>query len=133
MTPTLQQIIKTSTFETQPGIYQYLKIKKVNDLGKHFFVSKDDDETTIVTRKEYAGKIDLIEKNKDYWRLIALNNSSPFYSVGFLATVSSSIAKAGMNVLIISTYSKDYIMVRRQNFPKIIQILKKLGFKINKN
>ena len=125
----LQQIIKTSTFEIQDGTYIYTKVAKKPKSNKYFMVSQDKDEITVVTKKENLGDLDLIEKNKDYYRLIALNVSLPFYAVGFLATVSSAIAKEGMNILIIATYSKDYIMVREEHLEKAVKALKGLGFK----
>lgn len=74
----------------------------------------------------------MIERNKDDYALIALNVSTPFYSVGFLATVSTAIAEHGMNILIISTFSKDYIMVREDKLDEARQVLIQMGFKENK-
>ena len=55
--------------------------------------------------------------------------SLPFYAVGFLSTISSAIAEKGMNILIASTYSKDYIMVREEHLSKAKEVLLSLGFK----
>ena len=128
MNKELQERIKTSTFEVV-GPVVYVKVAKAPDIGKHFMVSKDKDEITVITRPENLKHLDVIEKNKDIWSLIALNVSAPFYSVGFLATVTSAIAKSGMNVLVVSTYSKDYIMVTVKNVEKSKKILISLGFK----
>ena len=92
-------------------------------------VSKDRDEITIVTKKENLKRLSMIEKNKDDYHLIALNVSVPFYCVGFLAAITKAIAKEGMDVLVISTYSKDYILVKHGCLDKAITVLKKLGFK----
>ena len=91
-------------------------------------VTRDRDEITVVTREENMDSLDLIKQNKDFYVLIALNVSIPFYSVGFLATVSTAIASAGMNILIVSTYSKDYIMVRYDSCEKAQEVLLGLGF-----
>lgn len=125
----IQAIIKQSSFEVQDGRYVYTKVKSVPEIDDHFMITQDQDETTVVTKEENLGKLDLIERNKDSYRLIALNVSIPFYSVGFLATVSSAIAQQGMNILIISTYSKDYIMVKEDKLDKAKQVLLSLGFK----
>ena len=92
-------------------------------------VSKDQDEITVVTKEENLSKLDLIEKNKDFYQLVELKVSVPFYSVGFLAAVANIIAERGMNILIISTYSKDYIMVRVEFIEKVEAALLELGFK----
>lgn len=92
-------------------------------------VSKDKDEITVVTKSKNLQYLDLVERNKEDYTLIALNVSVPFYSVGFLAAVSDAIAKAGMNILIISTYSKDYILVKESCKAEAVAVLKKLDFK----
>ncbi|MFN8553807.1 MAG: ACT domain-containing protein [Candidatus Obscuribacterales bacterium] len=65
-----------------------------------------------MTTEDRLNSLQLIERNKDVYKLIALNVSVPFYSVGFIATVCDALASAGMNVLVVSTFSRDYIMVR---------------------
>ncbi|MBI2600463.1 ACT domain-containing protein [Candidatus Daviesbacteria bacterium] len=129
MNDELKNIIKQSSFETEDGVYVYTQVKSVPETEKHFMVSQDKDEITVVTKEENLSSLDLIERNKDNYKLIALNVSVPFYSVGFLATVSSAIAKAGMNILIISTYSKDYILVKEDKLRKVKEALLALGFK----
>lgn len=129
MDPKLQEIINQSSFIIHDGRYIYAQVKNAPQINNHFLVSKDKDEITVVTREEKLDELDLIEKNKDYYKLIELKVSVPFYSVGFLATVSSAIAKDGMNILIISTYSKDYIMVRYDLIEKAAEVLVSLGFK----
>lgn len=125
----LNKIIEQSSFEVQEGRYIYTKARSIPKSKNHFMVSQDQDEITVVTRKENLQDLDLIERNKDNYSLIALNVSVPFYSVGFLATVSGAIAKAGMNILIVSTYSKDYIMVKEDKLEQTRQVLLSLGFK----
>jgi hypothetical protein len=90
-------------------------------------VSKDKDEITVVTKAENAGKLNLIEKNKEVYALIALHVSVPFYSVGFLAAVSKAIADRGIDILIISTYSKDYVLVKKSELDNAKTALKESG------
>ena len=129
MNDELRAVIQKSTLQVQNGIYVYAKVAKKPKENKHFMVSQDKDEITVVTREENLVDLDLIERNKENYKLIALDISVPFYAVGFLAAVSSAIANAGMNILIVSTYSKDYIMVREKHLNKAKEVLKKLGFK----
>lgn len=129
MTDELKKIIESSSFILHDGRYIYAKVKTAPSIDDHFMVSKDQDEITVVTKEENLSKLDLIEKNKDFYQLVELKVSVPFYSVGFLASVANIIAERGMNILIISTYSKDYIMVRVEFIEKVQQALLELGFK----
>lgn len=126
----LQNIIDQSTFTVQPGRYIYAKVRTAPSVEDHFFVSKDSEgELTVVTREERVDTLDLIEKNKEYYALIAINVSVPFYSVGLLATISRAIAKMNMDILIVSTYSKDFIMVSSDEVEAARGALVELGFR----
>ena len=124
----LKKIIESSTFGVIPGKVVYTKVSKAPQIHNHFLFSKDKDEITVVTEESNLGELEIIERNKDYWTLIVLNVSAPFYSVGFLAAVSSAIAKANRDVLIVSTYSKDYILVQYDFLDGVKQVLLSLGF-----
>lgn len=124
----LKKIIEGSSFILHEGRFVYTKVKTAPQISNHFLVSKDIDEITVVTKEENFSELDLIEKNKDFYSLIELKVSIPFYAVGFLATVSSAIANKGMNILIVSTYSKDYILVQEDQRENAIQVLTELGF-----
>lgn len=128
MNDEIKQVIKQSPFKVEEGRYVYVKTSTAPSIEDHFMVTKDGTEITVVTREENLDKLEVIEKNKDFYKVICLNVSVPFYSVGFLATVSSAIAKAGMNILIISTYSKDYIMVKCGREEDARKVLLDLGF-----
>ncbi len=133
MNPELKKIIESSSFIVHEGTFIYSKVRKIPTSDAHFLVSKDAEEITVVTKEEYLSDLDIIERNKDDYTLIELKVSVPFYAVGFLAAVSSAIAGGGMNVLIVSTYSKDYLMVRVEHKEKAVQTLIELGFKTNLN
>lgn len=111
------------------GNFVYAKAAAYPRGEGHFMVSKDDDEITVVTRAENIDKLSLIEKNKEIYALMALHVSVPFYSVGFLATVSKAIADRGINILIISTYSKDYVLVKKAELETAKIALSESGFK----
>lgn len=128
MDQSIRDIIKQSTFELQDGTFVYAKVKSLPDAKNHFLVSKDKDEITVVTLEENLNNLDLIERNKEDYKLIALNISVPFYAVGFLASVSNAIAKRGINLLIVSTYSKDYILIKKEKLEDARQALVELGF-----
>lgn len=129
MNQSIEDIIKQSTFEIQEGVYVYTQVKSFPDTKNHFLVTQDKDEITVVTLEENLNSLDLIERNKENYKLIALNVSVPFYAVGFLAAVSRAIAKKEMSVLIVSTYSKDYILVKKERLQDARSALIDLGFK----
>jgi hypothetical protein len=128
MNKELKEVMGTSTFKVV-GNYIYAKVKTVPDLNDCFLISKDEDEITAVFEESRVSKINMVEKNKDVWKLIEIKVSKPFLAVGFLAAISNTIANNDMNVLIVSTYSKDYILVRLNSIKKAKESLLQLGLK----
>ncbi len=120
--------IAQSNFEIQPGRFVYAKVSAVASDDSHFLISRDTDEITVVTTEDRLDSLQLIERNKETYKLVALNVAVPFYSVGFIATVCDALASAGLNVLVVSTFSKDYIMVRADLIERATAILLSLGF-----
>lgn len=133
MNQEIKTVIEQSSFLIEEGSFVYAKISTIPDASEHFMVTKDADEITVITREKNLSKLDIIERNKDFYKLIALNVSIPFYSVGFLAAVSGAIAENDMNILIVSTYSKDYIMIKDEKIDEARLVLLNLGFKEVKN
>lgn len=129
ITDELKEILHNSTFHHVQGVFIYGKVENVPNLDNVFMISKDDDEITVVINQEYLNKLDLIEQNKDDYALIEIKVAVPFYAVGFLAAITSTIADKEMNVLVISTYSKDYILVRTEHMDMAKTELTKLGMK----
>ncbi len=128
MDPRLQEIISKSGFQIIDGWYVYAKVRSLDDNTGHFMVARDKDEITVVTQAKNVEGLDLIERNQHQYQLIALNVSVPFYAVGFLAAVTETIAQEGLNILVVSTYSKDYILIREGGLEKATEALLKLGF-----
>lgn len=127
MNSNVKKILTASSFQIETGRFVYAKVAQLPDSDAHFMVCHDADEITVVTKEENVASLNLIERNKDTYQLIALNVSVPFYSVGFLAAVSNAIAEAGMNILIVSTYSKDYILVKDDQTENARTALQRLG------
>lgn len=124
----LQKILDSTTFRIIPGTFVYAKTKTV-PTGKHFMISQDDDEVTVITTLEKLPGLDLLERNKDDYLLIEMKISVPFYSVGFWSTITSAIASRQANILAVSTYSKDYALVRVEHREVAREALKELGLK----
>ena len=121
------EMFAKSTFSVSEQKYIYAKVKSVPTLSIHFFVSQDKDEITVVTEENNISSLDLIEKNDNLWRLVSLNLETSFMG-GTLAIINSACAEKGLNNLIISTYSKDYLIIKDLQANQIREVLTTLGF-----
>lgn len=125
----LKEAIPKSIATVINGTYVYVKTDRVEKNDIHFMVSKDKDEITVVTKKENIKDLNVLELVGNY-KLIEFKPAIPFQTVGFLAKIAEVIASQGMNILIVSTFSKDYIMIKEEELEKGLQALKDTGFPI---
>jgi hypothetical protein len=126
----LEDVIKSSQVIVHDGRYAYLKAKGKQP-GDHFLVAQDNDEVTIVTEEgNLEGvKYDSAEK---WFKLIEIQVSAPFVATGFLATITGAIAAKNLNLLVVSTFSKDYILVREEEHQIALQALSEAGFPLKR-
>lgn len=125
----IEKVIEKSTFVIHQGAYVYVKARKKPDTGKHFIVSDDEEEITVITKEENLRHVDVAERNKESYALIRLTPSNRIYSMGFLAAISNLLAKAGLTTFLVSTFSKDYLLVSVKDLEKAKQIMLNLGMK----
>jgi|SRR3989339_722070 len=128
MEPTLTEVIKASPVIVHPGRYAYLKSQD-KQLKDHFLICQDADEITIVTEEKNLNKTQY-EKAVKWFKLLEFRVSLPFQAPGFLAKIAQTIANQKMNILLVSTFSKDYALIREEDFSVAVKALSEIGFSI---
>lgn len=126
--PTLDEVIKSSKVIVHKGRYAYLKAQEIT-LNNHFLVSQDKDEITVVTEEKNVPNTKY-EKDVKWFKLIEIKVSLPFLAKGFLAKVTKTISDKNLNVLVVSTFSKDYILVREETYETAVEALREVGFPV---
>jgi hypothetical protein len=121
------EMFSKSSFSVSEEKYVYAKVKSVDSNTSHFMVSQDKDEITVVTEEKNISSLEVIEKNNNLWRLVSLNLFTPFMA-GTLAALNTACATKGLNNLVVSTYSKDYLIVKDAQVGEIKKVLQSLGF-----
>ena len=112
----LQSIIKNSPVKIYEGRYAVVKCNEIPALDNIFMVSNDGDEITAIIEEKNLKNISY-EKAEKWFNIISVNVSTPFLGVGLLAKISAEIAEKGINIFIVSTFSKDFILLREDNAP----------------
>lgn len=122
-------MFRKSSFSISDEKYVYVKVASLPEKPNHFMVAQDNEEITVVTEEANLSGLDIVEKNDNLWRLVSLNLDTPFMA-GTLAAINTECAKHGLNNLIVSTYSKDYIIIKDSQVGEIKTALENLGFRI---
>lgn len=125
----LKEEIKHTKVIVHSGRYAYLQTKEFPKDNNHFLVSKDKDEITVITKEENIKDVDFVKDYK-WFKLIEFKVTKPFLVVGFLATISKIIADKGLNILMVSTFSKDYVLINEKDIDIAIKAFRDYGFKV---
>lgn len=97
------------------------------DLTAEFcFVGKTDEELSLVCMTENAPE-DCVER-EDGWKAFRIQGVLDFSLIGILAKISTLMAENGIGIFAVSTYNTDYILTKKGNYEKALQILGEAGY-----
>ena len=100
--------------------------------AKFFAIVRDVNGITVVLPESELGKVGDLAKCERGFRLFTFDMILPFDLVGFISKILTALADARISVLVFSSYSTDHILVKGENVDKAIDILRDLGFEIEK-
>jgi hypothetical protein len=92
----------------------------------------DKKETTVVIQESRIPEKDVIAIESG-WKIISFDMVLPFGLCGFLARISGELAKAGISIFVLSSYSTDHILVKKKDLAKAATQIRKLGFTVIDN
>jgi hypothetical protein len=125
--PSTEDVIHHSTFRFA-GTYVWARAAAVRDAEQHLMIARDERETTVVTTPELLGSLDVLELNPDRWLLLSIDCAHPFYCVGFIARLSSALSDAGLDILVVSTFTRDWVFVKENEAARAADVLVSAGF-----
>ncbi|MBU2503589.1 MAG: ACT domain-containing protein [Nanoarchaeota archaeon] len=99
------------------------KSKKI--IEDSFASINDKNEITLVVEDSKINPEDIIESDKG-WKLITFNMILDFSTVGFISKISSALAEANISIFVISSYSTDHVLIKKENLDKALIVLKNL-------
>jgi len=129
VSPTLQETIEQSPFVLYPLRYAVLQVAECLNPQPHFLVTHEAEEVSVITTED---KLDLLTsqilKQQRWFRLLEFKMSTPFETPGFLAAIASKLASHQLNILLVSTFSKDWLLLREEDLETGLSSLHELGF-----
>uniref|UniRef100_A0A486XSB4 CASTOR ACT domain-containing protein n=1 Tax=Rheinheimera sp. BAL341 TaxID=1708203 RepID=A0A486XSB4_9GAMM len=127
-----QQVIAQSDFYLETELFYVVQASKVHTPPLHRLICRDEKEITVITTEAGLTDLDIIDRNKEQWRLFVINCANPFYCVGFLTAISTAMTNAGLDILLTSTFSRDLVFVPQQHSSQATELLQQLGFRQQK-
>ena len=92
-----------------------------------FSITRTDEELSVILPEDEAPSDCQVERG---WRCFKVTGPLDFGLTGILASLSTSLAEAGIPIFAISTYDTDYILVKEENLERAKQALLASGHSV---
>ena len=92
------------------------------------FIGKTDEEKSLVCITDEV-PANVIQQD-DGWKAFRIQGVLNFSLIGILAKIAAALADNGISIFAVSTYNTDYVLMKKENYQKALDVLKALGYMI---
>lgn len=96
--------------------------------AEYCFVGKTDEENSLVCMAEDVPD-NVIEKD-DGWKAFRVQGVLDFSLIGILSKISTLLAENEIAIFAVSTFNTDYILTKKEDFERAINVLRTAGYEI---
>ncbi len=100
----------------------------VNFESKYCFIGKTDEENSLVCITNDV-PVNATERD-DGWKAFRIQGILDFSLTGILSEISTLLAENEIGIFAVSTYNTDYILTKKENYDKAIDVLVKAGYRV---
>ena len=107
------------------------KVKDISDVditADLFFIGKTDEEISLVCKTEDTPTTTVERDNG--WKGFRIQGILDFSLIGILSKLSGILAEHKIGIFAVSTYNTDYILVKKENFNRALEVLVSEGYTI---
>ena len=107
------------------------KVQNITDIDLNadlYFIGRTDEEISLVCKTE-----DTPEKTThrdDGWKGFRIEGVLDFSLIGILSKLSGILAANGISIFAVSTYNTDYILVKKENYARALDVLAARGYTV---
>ncbi len=101
---------------------------KVNLDNEYCFIGKTDEENSLVCITENIPEN--VTEREDDWKAFRIQGVLDFSLIGILAKISALLAENKIGIFAISTYNTDYILTKKDNYEKALEVLINAGYQV---
>ena len=100
----------------------------INMDAEYSFIGKIDEEKSLVC---ITGDVpsNVIERD-DGWKGFRIQGVLDFSLIGILSKIAEILAENSISIFAISTYNTDYVLIKKENYQKALDILEHSGYEI---
>lgn len=105
------------------------KVASIADIdlnARFFFLGKTDEEISLVCLTSDVPQH--TTKRDDGWKGFRIEGILDFSLIGILSKLSGILAENEIGLFAVSTYNTDYILVKREDFGRAVNVLSEAGY-----
>ena len=113
------------------GSFSICKVKDYSEVNlecEYCFLAQTDEERSLVCITENVPS-NVIERD-DNWKAFRIQGVLDFSLIGILSRISTLLAENQIGIFAISTYNTDYILTKKDDYNKAINLLSNAGYEI---
>ena len=110
------------------SICKVMDYSLVNLNAEYCFIGKTDEEKSLVCITSDVPS-NVIQRD-DGWKCFRIQGILDFSLIGILSKIAEILADNGISIFANSTYNTDYILIKKEDYQKALDILKHSGYEI---
>lgn len=120
--------MKLKTLNQDFSVCKVTDYSLVNLETEYTFLGRTDEEHSLVCPTSQVPS-NTTERD-DGWNGFRIQGVLDFSLVGILAKIAGILAEHGISIFAVSTYNTDYVFVKKENYPKALEILSGAGYEV---
>jgi hypothetical protein len=120
------------TLSILPGVYAICRLEPNSPLpdwasGSFFSITRTAEELSVV-----CPQVNVPErvKHEGGWRCMKVEGPLELSLIGILASLTTALAQANINVFAISTFDTDYLLVKEERLEEAVRALGETGHNV---
>jgi hypothetical protein len=125
----MRNAMTTFTLEVLTGTFAVCHLNATDRVpdwatGEFVSITRTPDELSIVCPQE---NVPAETQSEPGWRCLRVAGKLDFSMVGVIASLSETLASAGIGVFLVSTFDTDYLLVKETEFDAAVKSLTEVG------
>lgn len=96
--------------------------------SEYSFIGKTDEEKSLLCITEDVPSN--VTEREDGWMAFRIQGVLDFSMIGILSEISGILAENKIGIFVISTYNTDYVLTKKENYQRALDVLNRAGYKI---
>ena len=120
--------MKIEKIDDEFSICKVEDYSQVNLNSKYCFIGITEEEKSLVCpAREIPGNV---TERDDGWKAFRIQGILDFSLVGILSNLTAVLAENNIGIFAVSTYNTDYILTKKENYDRALELLSSCGYEI---